>query len=58
MLRSVKGEIKRLHLHTRENLTQKEKELLQHHFLLEFYKTFPVRNSVATLVVVQVGRYK
>ena len=52
VLRSVKGEIKRLHLHTRENLRAKEKELLQHHFLLEFYKTYPVRNSIATLVVV------
>ena len=58
VVKGVKGDIKRLSLHTREDLKPKEKQLLQLHFILEFYKTNPIRNELGTTEVIPVGRYK
>ena len=57
--KGVKAEVKRLDLRTRTRtgLRPKEKQLLQIHFLVEFYRLNPIRNEIATTLVVPIGQY-
>ena len=57
MVKGVKAEVKRLNLWTRPSLSKKEMQLLQIHFLVEFYRSNPIRNEIATTLVVPVGQY-
>ena len=58
MIKGVKSDVKRLRLHSRSDLSAKERQLLQLLFILEFYRTNPIRNELATTIVIPVGRYK
>ncbi len=57
VIKGVKAEVKRLNLWNRADLRPKEKQLLQIHFLVEFYRGNPIRNEIATTLVVPVGQY-
>ena len=59
VVKGVKAEVKRLDLWTRARtgLRPKEMQLLQIHFLVEFYRVNPIRNEIATTLVVPVGQY-
>ncbi len=60
VVKAVKAEVKRLGLwdKEREELTSKQKQLMQIHFLVEFYRVNPIRNEIATTIVIPVGQYK
>ncbi len=57
VVKAVKAEVKRLGLwdKEREELTSKQKQLMQIHFLVEFYRVNPIRNEIATTIVIPVG---
>ena len=58
VIKGVKSDVKRLRLHSRQDLSAKEKQLLQLNFILEFYRTNPIRNEIATTIIMPIGRYK